>query len=412
MTDRDVSSRVQMESSPPASAALSTATLWAAGSLGVLSAVTAALTPLLVAVWSEQFGFPIEQAGYIASAELAMQAVGTVSFIGVSRFLSWRACSLLGVSLLLAGNVLTAANSVVGTVMLAQAVAGLGGGLVRALCMSCLARAGKPSRAFSLYAVGQMLIGAAGTAMMPRLIEFGGGKGVFLILAGVSSLGYIALRWLPRARFAVMHPRTRARVFPRAAVVALVALFLYFLGQGALWTFLPKIGSNQNLSSATVGAALAYSNLAGLAGAMLVGLVGYRLNNAFALGVLLPIGLLSLAGIYLGHTSLLYSASVCVFYFAWCASFPFQFAIIARVDPTASASTLVPAIDAFGLACGPALAATLFRWFGAAAPGWIYACAGISSIAMFVKSSVSTSPQAPRASTPATSAATPRLETP
>jgi predicted MFS family arabinose efflux permease len=358
--------------------------------LGVISAITAALMPVLVAVWSEQFGLPLGQASFLASTGLAMQAVGTVGFIWVSRFVSWRLCAFVGVSILVIGNLFTALSTLFAALAVAQAVAGLGGGLLRALCMSCLAKAGKPSRAFSLYAVGQMLCGAAGTAVIPQLVAAGGGRAVFLALASVSGLGFAALIRLPAARFATAEKIVRAKSLPAFALIALFALFVYFLGQGALWTFMPKIGSSQNLSNSTVVTALAYSNIAGLAGALGVGIVGVRLNHAFALIVLLLLGLLSLAGIYLGHTPNLYSASVCSFYFAWCASFPFQFALIARADPTTSANVLVPAIDAFGLACGPAMAASLLPFLGLAAPAWLYATAGVVSILLFVICSFAT----------------------
>ena len=102
--------------------------------------------------------------------------------------------------------------------------------------------------------------------------------------------------------------------------------------------------------------------------------------------VLLRTGLLSLAGIFQASTPTLFTVSICGFYFAWCASFPFQFSVIAASDPTGRASAITPAVDGLGLAAGATLAGGLLPTVGLQATGWIYAASSIIGIGCYVAS--------------------------
>jgi predicted MFS family arabinose efflux permease len=76
-----------------------------------------------------------------------------------------------------------------------------------------------------------------------------------------------------------------------------------------------------------------------------------------------------------------------VFYFSWCASFPFPFTVISQSDSGGRASAVVPAADGLGLAGGAALASVVLPTFGLGSAGWICAAASVVGIALYVWSS-------------------------
>jgi predicted MFS family arabinose efflux permease len=169
-----------------------------------------------------------------------------------------------------------------------------------------------------------------------------------------------------------------------AAVLAIIALFIFFAGQGALWTYLAPIGAYRSIPVAGVTQALTLLNFAGLAGALGVGAMAHRVNPRIALLTLLATEIISIVGLFNVHSSVGFIASAGVFYFSWCASFPFQFTVIAQSDRSGRASAVVPAADGLGLAGGAAVASVVLPTLGLGSAGWICAAASIVGITLYI----------------------------
>jgi MFS transporter, DHA1 family, inner membrane transport protein len=208
----------------------------------------------------------------------------------------------------------------------------------------------------------------------------------FLILALASVLGFALCPLLPRHS---PLPRSVNRVrglstYPMAAVLAILALFIFFAGQGALWTYLAPLGAYQSIPAAGVAQALTLLNFAGLAGALGVGALAHRVDPRIALLTLLSTEILSIMGLFHVHSSLGFIASAGVFYFSWCASFPFQFTVISQADRSARASAVVPAADGLGLAGGAAISGVILPTLGVGSAGWICAAASVVGITLYI----------------------------
>jgi len=86
------------------------------------------------------------------------------------------------------------------------------------------------------------------------------------------------------------------------------------------------------------------------------------------------------------HSSVGFVISAGVFYFSWCASFPFQFTVIAQSDRSGRASAVVPAADGLGLASGAAIASMVLPTLGLGSAGWICAAASVIGITLYIGS--------------------------
>jgi predicted MFS family arabinose efflux permease len=358
--------------------------LWVAGGLGIIATVLAAVLPLLVGVWQAQFAVPADRAGYVAATELFGQVLGTVAFVLAARKWSWRTCAVTGLMIMIVGNLASAASADVGSLIAARTIAGLGGGGVRALCMTCLARAVSPGLAFAIYAAAQVALAASVTALLPTIVRSLGPHVPFLLLSAVAAAGLLVTPLLPSlAPSGGKHRRLQPKGVPTSAFWAVGALFVYFLAQGALWTFLEPVGTYQSIPQPDIVRALALLNIAGLTGALGIGALAHRAKPLTTLLALLGVEVVSIIALFNTHAPLIFIASACGFYFAWCASFPFQFAIISRSDGTGTASAAVPAVDGFGLACGAALAGACIPTFGVLATGWICGVGSTLAIACY-----------------------------
>jgi len=365
------------------------AVLWSAGALGILATAVGAILPVFVGVWQTQLGLRVEQAGFVAAIELLAQVAGTCIVLWASQRWSWRTMAAAGLGVMVAGNMATAVSDSFYSLMLARAIGATGGGLVRALCMMCLAKAVSPGRAFAMYAGAQVALAALTTAGMPHLIASLGSKAPFLALAAASIIGFTFCPFLPKDSAPSSSDASRGQVaIPASAAFAIAALFIYFAGQGALWTYLAAIGGHQLISAVGITHALTYINVAGLVGALGVGALAHRVNPRAALVTLLATETLSIVGLFNTHAAGLFIASACGFYFSWCASFPFQFTVIAQSDRSGRASALVPAADGVGLAGGAALAGVVLPALRLPSVGAICELASFIGVGLFIMASV------------------------
>jgi len=364
----------------------STSTFWAAGALGLLATAVAAILPVLVGVWQKQAGLQVDQAGLVAATELFAQVAGTGLFLWASPRWTLRAIAVVGLGVMVVGNIATAVSADFPSLILARAIAGAGGGVIRALCMMCLAKAISPGRAFAVYAGGQVGLAAVTTALIPHFIDTQGVRAPYLVLILASVLGFALCPLLPRHSPlppSEIRPRGLGS-YPMAAILAIIALFIFFAGQGALWTYLAPIGAYRSIPAAGVTEGLTLLNFAGLAGALGVGAMAHRVNPSFALLTLLAIEILSIVSLFHVHSSVGFIASTGVFYFSWCASFPFQFTVIAQSDRSGRASAVVPAADGLGLAGGAGVASVVLPAFGLGSAGWICAAASVVGITLYI----------------------------
>src|SRR3984957_11160526 len=366
----------------------STSTFWAAGVLGLLATAVAAILPVLVGVWQRQAGLQVDQAGFVAATELFAQVAGTGMFLWASSRWSLRVIAIVGLGVMVVGNIATAVSGNFASLLGARAVGGAGEGVVRALCMMSLAKALSPGRAFAVYAGAQVGLASVTTAIMPHLIDSQGAHAPFLVLTLASVIGFALCPLLPRDLPVPASAIRRRGVesVPVAAILAIPALFIFFVGQGALWTYLAPIGAYRSIPVAGVTQALTLLNFAGLAGALGVGALAHRVNPRIALVTLLATEVLSIVGLFTVRSSVGFVVSASVFYFSWCASFPFQFTVIAQSDGSGRASAVVPAADGLGLAGGAAVASMVLPMLGMRSAGWICAAASAVGIALYMAS--------------------------
>src|ERR1700722_9615498 len=247
----------------------STSTFWAAGVLGLLATAVGAILPVLVGVWQKQAGLQVDQAGFVAATELFAQVAGTGLFLWASPRWTLRTIALVGLGVMVIGSIATAVSVDFPSLISSRAIGGAGGGIIRALCMMCLAKAVSPGRAFAVYAGAQVGLAAVTTALIPQFIDSEGVRAPFLVLTLASVLGFALCPLLPGhsplPASAIRHRGPGSD--PMAAILAIIALFIFFVGQGALWTYLAPIGAYRSIPAAGVPEGLTLLNFAGLAGA-------------------------------------------------------------------------------------------------------------------------------------------------
>jgi len=186
--------------------------------------------------------------------------------------------------------------------------------------------------------------------------------GLFESFSGVSARSAVLLLCLPRA---ANRPGLSLEATPgiskHLAVAGLVGAFLYFIAQGAVWSYFERMGSASGIDPNIIGEAMGLSSFAGVGGAFLAVLLVSRCGRRWPL---IASGILSVASFWLlrgqiNGTELIVSGLL--FNFAWNLAQPLLSGVCSDADCHGRVVVAMGCIQTVGFGIGPALTATLLR---------------------------------------------------
>lgn len=336
--------------------------LTAAVVFGTLGALTIMIVPGFVMLVSAQTGLDDQHLGFVASADInaTAAAMGLAIFLIARR--NWRHLLIVGAALMVLGTAWTAGTHTYGGIVAARVCAGLGEGLLIAVSFAALGSASNPDRAFGIYLVVGLTVSAAVLAVLPWLQKTFGPAVVFAGIAVVTLLSCALVTWLPERNPASASWSEGAPAVSRELTVAgLSGVFLYFIAQGAMWSYFERIGTASGVDPLFIGEAMGLSSFAGMGGALIAVAVCTRLGRALPLIVTGGISILSFFMLR-GHVtpSALMTAGL-LFNFAWNLAMPLLSGICAEADSQGRVVVAMGCIQTVGFGLGPALAALLLH---------------------------------------------------
>jgi predicted MFS family arabinose efflux permease len=339
--------------------------------------------PLLLGAYVDHRGFDEPSAAGLASAELVAAAAISILAAGLVARHSRRRLALWGSALMLAAQAASMAAFAFVPLLVARAVAGVGAGLAGAAANAAAAGTRDPDRLFATAVLLDGLLAAFALALMGRVVSLAGAAGAFAMLGAVALVAAPLLRWLPDPAPPHEHEAARARHRGRAAL-ALVALFVDAVGQGAVWSFNERIGHALGLSTQEAGAVLGGVTLVGLAGAAFAVWLGTRSGRTVPL-------VTSLVGVALSTLVLVTTDDRVVFVLAdaaWALCFyfstPYLLGTLAALDPRGRWNAAGAGVAAIGAAVGPVVAGALVARASYEALGGLVIGCGAVSIALLL----------------------------
>jgi predicted MFS family arabinose efflux permease len=370
----------------PAAPGLDTRALTAAVVLGTLGALTIMVVPGFVMLIGGQSSLDDRQLGYVASWDInaSAAAIGLATFL-IARW-SWRQLAAIGLALIVVGSMLTAADHTYTAIVAARVCTGIGEGLAIAVAFAALGSAVNPDRAFGIYLVVGLTASAAILVALPTLQSRFGSPLVFETMAALSLVSMALVPWLPRG---IDTPAARgelaAPISKHLAVAGLIGVFLYFIAQGAVWSYFERIAAASGIDPVVTGEAMGISSLAGVGGALaavaLVAPCGRRWP-------LIASGIISLAsfGLLQGHvTGTQLMIAGIAFNFAWNLAQPLFSGVCSDADCRGRVVVAMGCIQTVGFGIGPALTATLLRGRDYGPSLWVSATVLIVSLIVVLR---------------------------
>jgi predicted MFS family arabinose efflux permease len=135
-----------------------------------------------------------------------------------------------------------------------------------------------------------------------------------------------------------------------------LAVVLFYVAIGSLWTFLERMGVSLKLTSAFVGSALSIGNILSLLGTLIA--VGFASRVGVHRALFLCLVVLATALAIMGSVMTVptYLGATAMFFLSWNLIDIFQATVISSFDRAGRFTALIPAAQSLGSTVGPALA--------------------------------------------------------
>lgn len=370
-----------MNATSPCIGALDTRGLIAAVALGTLGALTIMAAPGFVMLFHAQSQISDRELGFVAAWDInATAAAIGLATLFISR-VSWRVLALVGALLIVVGSLATAASHGYASIVAARVCTGFGEGLAIAVAFAALGSAANPDRAFGIYLIVGLVVSAAALASFPWLERAFGASITFAGVAGVALLTALLLPWLPVCSPKITTASLAAVTWSRTlALSGLVGVFLYFIAQGAMWSYFERIGSASGVDPLRIGQAMAISSFAGGGGSLVAVLLSARCARVWPLIVSGAISLVSfymLSGPVIATTLI---AAGILFNFAWNLSQPLLSGLCAEADSHGRVVVAMGCIQTIGYGAGPALGALVLHDHDFTPVAWLSAVVLVLSL--------------------------------
>lgn len=345
------------------------------------------ILPLVTAGAANKLGFSARQAGLMASVLTFSSGLGALSAGAWVRSLRWPRASAVSLAGMVAADVATLFVRDYWAFVLLQGVAAFFACAAFSLGMTILSDRHESARTFGIAISVQAAYQIAALWAGPSLLQFSGLNGVLALLAIPAALALVLTPFLPDQGRALPAGQSHRGLFRPATLAAFAGFFAFFVGAGAYWTYAELMGQSHGMTTRAVANWTAAAVAAGIPGGLIASAQGSRFGDLrpLAWGALLMLAAaIMLSGAY-GVVA--FGLGGVLYYFVWCYSLAYQFALVNAVDATGRAVAVTGACAYFGTAAGAALAAPFVTPNDYLAVVWIVALAACGSAAMYALSS-------------------------
>ncbi|MCY1157463.1 MAG: major facilitator superfamily 1 [Citricoccus sp.] len=334
--------------------------------ISVFSAVlyTVLLTaPVVAGKLAEQFALEPLQIGALFSAELGAFSLATVPAYLWLRRLNLRTATYLFATIVILGNLVSGFIDDYGWLVAARVITSLAAGSITVIILTLSGRTANPSRAFGLFVVFQLAMGALILAVFPSLYAGTGVAAIYWTLAGltalclpvVSKIDGEALRATPAT------DATSGSKPPMARLVAgLAAVLLFYVALSGVWSFMAQISAEAGIDLSATSVVLAIATVAGIASALLATILGEtpRRKLYLRLGY---VGMAVSIALLFGTPGLVqFALAAVVFKFAWTLILPYLLSTLSDLGGHQIMNTTNLMIGA-GFALGPVISGVLIE---------------------------------------------------
>jgi len=361
-------------------------------------AVTASWTIALLGYYAQaqlldsimaEYGQAETAAGALFSAEMASYFI--TLFCAAWPLARWSRTrtALIGGVVVVVANVASAYAPSFEMLVALRVLAGLGAGLVGASGTAAASSSLDPDRVFAIVTVGWGVVGGLEFVALPYATEPFGSAGGYMLVAGVTLALMPALVWLLPPRESEASDKGLFELIGSApnrnlAIIAMLALFIYEIGQSGVYTFIEQIGLRSGQDEFEVGRTLTGTSYVGLLGGVLAVWLGSRFGRKWPIIIGLGLNAIAAAGLAVCDDGTLYIALNILWNLAYYFTVPYMMGALAALDDLGRWAVAGDAFWNGGMVPGPVIAGALVEGGGYIPLAGMALAAGVGCMLMLV----------------------------
>jgi predicted MFS family arabinose efflux permease len=296
-------------------------------------------------------------AGLLGMAELASMSLTSILLAPVMSRVALDKVALVGLILVVAGELATAVLGNLGAVSVTRVLTGIGSGAVIAATTTSVSISPSPDRIMGLGLTVTNVLALLVYLVVPGVLERFGYRGLFVGAAVCVAVSGFAVRYLGTSSppGGSQHDATlpKVQVDRRTVAFLAVGLLLFNVAQGSTWGFAERIGTSIGLSAQRIGQVLSACPIAMSAGSAAAGLIGQRLGYRWPLFIGTVV-----CGVACYYTAVAtniatYASGLFVFNFSALMLFPYAtVGVPSTLDPTGRLATAATGFAWLAYSCG------------------------------------------------------------
>ncbi|MFI7495551.1 MFS transporter [Kocuria sp. M4R2S49] len=336
--------------------------------ISVYSAVlyTVLLTaPVVAGKLTEQFALTPVQVGGLFSAELGAFSLATIpAYLWLKR-LNLRTATYLFTAVVVLGNLVSGFIDDFGWLVAARVITSLAAGSITVILLTLSGRTSNPSRAFGLFVVFQLAMGALILAVFPALYAGTGVAAIYWTLAGLAALCVLVVPQIDGEALRGSAPapadsRTRTRPPIAQYITGLAAVLLFYIALSGVWAFMAQISAGSGIDLSATSLVLSVATVAGIASALLATVLGDTPRRRLYLRMGYLGMALSVALLFGAPGLLRFAVAAVIFKFAWTLILPYLLSTLSDLGGSQVMNTTNLMIGT-GFAIGPIVSGTLVQ---------------------------------------------------
>jgi predicted MFS family arabinose efflux permease len=326
------------------------------------------IAPVIAGKLVQQFGLTPSQVGMLFSCELGAFSLATVPAYLWLRRVNLNTASYVFTFVAIAGNIVSGFLDSFALLVAARVITSLAAGSITVIILTLSGKTSNPSRAFGIFVVFQLLMGAIILAVFPALFANAAVGAIYWTMAGLAMCCLPVVRMIDgemlRREPVASEAGAAGKVPAGRFVLGLAAVLLFYIGLSGVWSFMAQIAGGVGIDLSAASLVLAIATVPGILSALLATVLGDSPKRR----MFLLIGYIGLAGsvaLLFGLSGVLqFAAAAMIFKFAWTFILPYLLSSLSDLGRGGHVMNTTNLMIGTGFAIGPALSGVLIESSG------------------------------------------------
>jgi predicted MFS family arabinose efflux permease len=329
------------------------------------------IAPVIAGKLAAQFGLTPVELGMLFSLELGAFSLATVpAYIWLTR-MNLRTATYLFTAVVIAGNVASGFIDSFALLVAARVITSLAAGSITVIILSLSGRTANPSRAFGIFVVFQLAMGALILAVFPMLYAGTGVAAIYWTLAGLAALCLLVVRCIDGDALrkndgggTAFAAEVAERLPVGKFVLGMAAVLLFYVALSGVWAFMAQLSADGGIDLSASSLVLSIATAAGIASALVATVLGDSpKRRLFLLGGYIAMAL-SVALLFGAPGLVRFAIAAVIFKFAWTFILPYLLSSLSSLGSSKHVMNTTNLMIGTGFAIGPIVSGNLIQASG------------------------------------------------